>query len=420
MGKRTNSAIRRTLLALSLFALIATGAPARTLTIRGFKAEIVVTPGGVVDVTETISAYFAGQWNGLYRTIPVEYQTAQGLGYSLFITTVSVTDENGSALRYETSRDGGSLKYKIYVPNALDAAKTIVLHYRVSDAIRFFEDHDELYWNITGNLWDEPIEAASGDISLPAGTTGVRSTNFTGSYGSRSQDAKVVTAGTMITIEMQRPLDFHEGLTVVVGWDKGFVRAPTAGEQFWLFMRSNWPLFIPVAAFLVMFWMWWTRGRDPRRNPIAVQYDPPNGMSPVRSGTLVDNSAEMRDVTATLVDLAVHGYIVIEEKQKEHMMGLYSNKDYTFHLKKEMKEWTGLKQHELLLLAAMFDNGARDSVDLSDLQNKFYKNLPGIKDSLLDSLLEKHYYLHRPDRLAAPTWAGASSSGCCSFSQEIG
>jgi uncharacterized membrane protein len=415
MDRRLKSATRRGLLALCIFALAATGAHARTLTIRSFKAEIVVTPEGDVDVTETINAYFAGSWNGLYRTIPIEYQTPQGLGYTLFVTTVSIADENGSALRYETSHVGGLLKYKIYVPNAQDAAKTIVLHYRVSDGLRFFEDHDELYWNITGNQWDVPIQSVSAEISLPSGVTGIRTSNFTGSYGSRSQDASVATVGNMITVKMDRPLDFYEGLTIVVGWDKGFVRPPTASEHVWRFLRSNWPLFIPIAAFFVMFWMWWTRGRDPRRNPIAVQYDPPNGLSPGEIGTLVDNSADMRDVTATLVDLAVRGYIVIEEKQKEHMMGLYSNKEFTFHLKKEAKDWVGLKQHELLLLAALFDDGARDSVDLSELQNKFYKNLPGIKDSLFDSLLERHYYLHRPDKVKGAYIGGGIVTGVLLF-----
>ena len=107
-----------------------------------------------------------------------------------------------------------------------------------------------------------------------------------------------------------------------------------------------------------MFWLWYTRGRDPRVGPIAVQYAPPDGMTPAEAGTLVDDDAGMRDITATIVDLAVRGYIVIEEKEKEHMLGLYSNKEYVFHLKKQLPEWTGLKPHELSLLAGIFANGA--------------------------------------------------------------
>ncbi len=105
----------------------------------------------------------------------------------------------------------------------------------------------------------------------------------------------------------------------------------------------------------------------------------------------------MRDITATLVDLAVRGYIVIEEKQTLHAMGLIHSKDYTFHLQKKSSDWTGLKQHELLLLSGLFRDGAVDAVGLTDLQNHFYKNISGICDCLFDAFLERGYYLHRPD-----------------------
>src|ERR1700676_4247502 len=116
---------------------------------------------------------------------------------------------------------------------------------------------------------------------------------------------------------MMRPLSFHEGLTVVVGWDKGFVSQPSSSDLVQQFLESNWPIFFPVLVFVFMFWLWYTRGRDPRLAPIAVQYEPPEGMTPAEAGTLVDDDAAMRDITATIVDLAVRGYLVIEEKDKE-------------------------------------------------------------------------------------------------------
>ncbi len=126
-----------------------------------------------------------------------------------------------------------------------------------------------------------------------------------------------------------------------------------------------------------MFWLWYTRGRDPRIGPVAVQYAPPDGMTPAEAGTLVDDNVAMRDITATIVDLAVRGYLVIEEKEKSQMMGLISSKEYIFHMKKNPAEWTGLKPHELVLLAGIFSNGALADVELSTLQNQFYKKLPG-------------------------------------------
>jgi hypothetical protein len=99
------------------------------------------------------------------------------------------------------------------------------------------------------------------------------------------------------------------------------------------------------------------------------------------------------------VDLAVRGFLTIEERQTKHLMGLYSNSEYVFHRKKTPAEWKGAKPHELLLLSGIFMNGLADEVALSELQNKFYRNLPGIRDALFDSLVEHGYYQHRPDKV---------------------
>jgi len=386
-------------LALAFSAFCAAAASARTLRIRDFHAELDVLPDSSLDVTETIHAEFNGPWQGIYRTIPVEYLGPAGFNYSLFLTDISATDSDGSTLRIEKQRHGGNLQLKIFVPRADGTSRNISLHYRVRDALRYFEDHDELYWNVTGNGWDVPIESASAHITLPDGVTGLHAANYTGFFGSREQDARVDIIGSNVDVQTQRPLSFREGLTVVAGWDKGFVRQPDGSEKIAQFLESNWPLLFPAGVFVLMFCVWYARGRDPRVGAVAVQYEPPSGLSPGEAGTLVDDQAGLRDITATIVDLAVRGYILIEERENSHLMGLYSSKEYVFHLQKKPAEWQGAKRHELLLLAGIFENGTRDQVALSELQNKFYKNLPGIQSAIFDSLVAHGYFAHRPDRV---------------------
>jgi hypothetical protein len=250
---------------------------------------------------------------------------------------------------------------------------------------------------VTGDEWDVPLENASAQIFLPSGVTGIRTLEFTGASGSRAQNAEATTSDNHVDVAMLQPLSFHQGLTVVVGWDKGFVTEPGTSEKINQFLASNWPIFFPIPVFLFMFWLWNTRGRDPRVGPVAVQYAPPDGMTPAEAGTLVDENAAMRDITATIVDLAVRGYLVIEEKEKSQLMGLVSNKEYIFHLKKNPKEWAGLKSHELVLLAGIFSNGLQTDVNLSSLQNEFYTKLPSIRNSIFDELMQCGYFLHRPD-----------------------
>ena len=403
-------------LALLVVALAAAApASARQLKIEKFSAEIFVQPDSTLDVTETIDVNFIGVWHGMYRTIPVEYVTPQGFNYSLFVKFKGATDAADQPLKVESSRQGHYLKWKIYIDDATDAERTIHLHYQVHNGLKFFEDHDELYWNVTGDEWDVPIGNAIAQVLLPPGVTGIRTNEFTGSYGSRAQNAALEASENTVEVSMQRPLSFHEGLTVVVGWDKGFVKEPGTSDLIDQFLASNWPIFFPIPVFLFMFWLWYTRGRDPRVGPIAVQYAPPDGISPAEAGTLVDETAAMRDITATIVDLAVRGYIVIEEKDKPGMMGLVHNKDYVFHLKKSTKEWAGLKSHELVLLAGIFSNGVLPDVDLSSLQNVFYKYLPNIKNSIFDELMERGYFQHRPDYVRSAFVGGGIAIGALFF-----
>lgn len=387
---------------LLLLLTFTTSATAKQLRIEKFDAEVVVTPDGVIDVTENIQVHFlGGPWHGLYREIPIEYVSPQGLNYSLFLTVKSVTDATGAKLKYEVSRDRQYRKLKIFVSHADDSVQTISIEYTVADALRFSEDYTELYWNITGDYWDISIESASARIVLPVGTANIRAKAYTGGYRSTSQDADVEIAANGVEVRTRHPLAFHEGITVSVAFDKGAVREPTALDQASFFLRSNWPLGLPIGVFFLMFYLWWTRGRDPRLRPIAAQYEPPDQLTPGEAGTLVDNSADMRDITSSIVDLAVRGYMVIEQKQKDHLLGLIHDKDYNFHLKKPASAWSALKPHEQELLNGLFSSGASDTVTLSDLQNRFYKNLPEIKNRIFESLVNHGYYARRPDTVRA-------------------
>ena len=393
---------RHRFLLLALLLLAAASPPsvdARSLIIESFEAGIVVNADGTIGVTEIIRPRFIGSWNGIYRTIPIEYRTPQGLNYTLFLDLQAITDDAGRPLKYEQSRERHYRKFKIWVPGATDATRTVILRYQAQNGLKFFEEHDELYWNVTGDEWQAPIRAASARIELPSGVTGLRAAAFTGVYGSREQAASVETGGSEVTVRMLRRLNFREGLTVAVGWDPGVVRRPGPLARFALFLRSNWMFCIPLAIFVVMLWPWYTRGRDPRRRPISPQYEPPEGLTPAELGTLVDNSPDMRDITATLVDLAVRGYLQIQEHEEKKLLGLRTTREYLFSLGKSVPAWKDLQPHERALLESLFAGGARDSVESTELENTFYARLPGIRDRIFNRLVERRYYTQRPDKV---------------------
>lgn len=374
-------------------------ADARSFVISRFDVVIQVLPSGELLVTETVRPRFEGAWNGIERLIPVEYRTPQGFNYTLVLDQVTATDDQGAPLKLEQKRERHYRNFRIWIPGAENATRTFVLTYRVRNGLKYFEDHDELYWNVTGDEWDVPIEHASAKIVLPASATGVRALAFTGAYGAREHAATVEVTGPTIEMRMMRALGFREGLTAVVGWDKGLVAEPTAADVTGMFLTSNWPLSIPVAVFGIMLRLWYTRGRDPRLRTIAVAYEPPERLTPAEVGTLADDSPDLCDITATLVDLAVRGFLRIKEQSTEHLFGLWSSIEYIFQRTRPPGDWAGLPKHERLLLQALFDHGSAESVPLSSLENKFYKSLDGIREAIFDSLQTRKYYVQRPDRV---------------------
>jgi uncharacterized membrane protein len=369
----------------------------RTLVIQSFEATVNVESDGSILVEETIVPRFTGSWNGIFRTIPIQYRTPQGLNYTLRLDVESVTDGEGRALKYESSRERHYRKLRIWVPGAADATRTVKLRYRVQNGLRFFDEHDELYWNVTGDEWEVPIDSASAHVRLPEAASGVRATAFRGAYGSTEQ-SDVSTAPDGVRVQTSRGLGMREGLTLVVGWNPGVVHRPTAVDKTADVVYSNLPLAVPPLVFFAMFRLWRRRGRDPELAPITTQYEPPAQMTPAELGTLIDGKPDMRDITASIVDLAVRGYLHIAETENERFFGLFSSKEYTFTLKKDRREWAALKKHERDLLAAMFASST-DSVTLSDLKNKFYKNLPGLRDELYGRLVNDGFYTGRPDRV---------------------
>ena len=389
-------------LSAAAFWALPLAAQERSLRIVEFDGAYEVGAGGMLDVTEKITVEFRGEWNGLRRDILLRHNTAQGRAVRLDLDVGEITDTGGRPLRVEEDTENGSRVLRIYVPDNRDATRQVVIRYRVSNAIRFFLEGssvgalDELYWNVTGSNWEWPLARVRARVVLPPGVKPTRVAVYTGAEGSTAADADVDTADNVVTFTTRRELQAYEGMTVGVGWPPGHIAGrPSAADLRTREIVRWWPSFLPFLVFFLSFRAWSQRGRDPKEGAIAVQYEPVDGMSPGEMGTLLDHRAEMRDITATLVDLAVRGYIRIEEKSERKLLGLIKDTEFAFHLRKPKSEWSALALHEARYLDALFESA--ESVQLTDLENKFYKDLPGIRDAIYDRLVERGYYRRRPD-----------------------
>jgi len=391
--------MRRLLLAACL---ILAATPAAAWRIPSYHVDAVVQPDSSVMVTETVVADFTDDpHHGIYRFIPLTNSDRFGNTYRLRLSIESVTDESGANLPTETVYSRTEARTKVGDPDVLvNDRRTYVIRYRVLRGVHFFQDHEEFYWNAIGTEWTTPIEQASCEVRLPSDIPRdqLRTLSYTGAYGSTTNDAVgSIPDRRTARFTMTRPLQVGEGMTVVVGWPKGTVTAPTLGQQLIWFAIDNGYVFLLPIFVLLLFALWTRAGRDPDTGRSeTVLYDPPDELRPAEMGTLIDERVDIRDISSTIVDLASRGYLHIKAIARPGL--LFTDMDYEFTLqrpKEEVEADQNLRYFEHKLIDGMFGEG--QICMMSDLKNKFYVHLPALRDALYHAMVTRRYFTHRPD-----------------------
>ena len=167
----------------------------------------------------------------------------------------------------------------------------------------------------------------------------------------------------------------------------------------------------PIIAFFILLRLWYKRGKDPRgRKTIIPQYDPPDELSPLLVGTLIDEKVDPRDFTAAIVDFAVKGYLTITEKKKTSAR----NHDFQLERKDDFEADENLFEYEKDLLRAIFKG--REKVNLSTLSGKLHKEFKNVSQEVYQTLTERGYFDKRPDKVRKEyfTWGAILSiAGLC-------
>jgi len=389
---------------LAVQSILVSSAFAQFFTIEKFHSDITIQPDASFTVTERVDVNFSQPRHGIYRDIPVRYR--DDLGHTIKTPThvLSVTDESGKKRKAKTSKKGNIVNIRIGDANRyVQGRQVYIITYRVENAVLFFSDHDELYWNVTGNDWKAPIEVASAHVKLavPTQSKHLWAAAYTGPFGSKGSAADYETHTNEVAFVTKNPLNIGEGLTIAFGWDKGLTAVPSAWKKFlWAIdVTENWIFLFPPLALASMFFLWRRRGRDPRvRDSMTVMYEPPTfqnrSLTPAEVGTLMDEKFDPRDITSTIVGLGVKGYLRIEETKKEGL--LFDSTDYYLKKLKDPDAQLGPFEKELMtsLFPAQFPG-----VYVSNLKNRFYTNLGTLKGILYGELIRKKYFLTNPEKV---------------------
>lgn len=366
-------------------------------TIETFHTEITVQKDSSLIIEEKILADFSkAEKHGIYRNIPIKY-TRKGQNYKLRLKVLEITDENKTPWNYKKSYDGGYIILKIGHPDiTYQEPKTFNIKYEVKRAVNFFGDHAEVYFNATGDEWDTVIKKSSAEITIPEGVkeNALKSTCYTGIHGSLEQNCDTEIKNNRFTFNSTEELNPGEGLTIVAGFPKYLVKEPKTAQKIAWFFQDNFIYPIPLIVFVILLIQWYRKGRDPEKKTIIPRWELPINLTASEIGTIVDEKADLKDISAAIIDMAVKGYLKIKEIEEKKLL-LFKETDYEFHKLKEPDD--NLKQHEKEILSAIF--GESEITKLSALKNKFYTHLPNIKEYLYAEVVAQNFFRKSPDKI---------------------
>jgi uncharacterized membrane protein YgcG len=382
--------------------------------IRSFDTELTVEPDSNLLVEERIEVLFSEPRHGIFRTIPVRYSDPKGYAYSLGLRLLSVTDSDGRPHGTQVTNEGRYVKIRIGDPDrTVEGAVTYVIRYRVRDALSRFAEHDEIYWNATGHEWNATIGRSSATVRLPGAppSDALQAAGYTGAFGRTEREVEITYPSPgVVRFVTTRPFDRLEGLTVAVGFPQGLVTFPSAVDRAGRLAADNWILLLPFGWFAFLFRRYRLQGRDPDAGaPVTVMHEPPPGLTPGGIGTLVDERVDAVDITATVVDLAVRRHLTIRTEERDILFGLL-NRPATIFKREPVAGAGALAPHEIKVMNGLFAAG--DEVEASDLANKFYRHIPGIRQSLYDRLVANGYFDASPEKIRQRwIWLGVAAGG---------
>ena len=404
--------------------------------ITAFHSDITIAPNSVLLITEDIRVDFGSlSKHGIFRTIPLRYRFNDKQDRYYLLEVRSVTD-GASPLPHDDSVSSDNEVIKIGDPNRLvSGLQRYVITYTVAGAMNSFSDHDELFWNVDGALWPVTKTAVSATVHPPAGSL-QKVTCYEGPPGSTA-GCNAVNNGTTAEFSSSRPLGPGEEMSVATALKPGAVNVPPPlleprQRQFPQDAFDITPLtlglfvLLTLAGLGLVAWNWWTHGRDrayltqhylastpstttaasaePERtqplfapDTLVVEFGAPQNMRPGQLGLILDESADTKDVTATIVDLAVRGYLTIAEGP--------GNADWTL-TKKDGPDRAALLPYERTLYYGLFTG--RDAVKLSDLKGTFASSLKKAESEIYADAISRRLFTSSPNQARA-AW------GCLGF-----
>ncbi len=363
--------------------------------ILSFDSAITVQADGSMLVTETIQVRAEQDQirRGIYRDFPTDYRDRLGNRVRVDFDLLRVRRDRHTE-SYHTERRGNGVRvYLGHKDRFLSpGVYTYELTYRTNRQLGFFEDHDELYWNVTGNGWVFPIREATASVTLPAGIPkeALQLAAYTGPAGSRGQEfASGIGPEGRVTFRTTGALGPREGLTIVVGWPKGYVTEPTPVDKAVYLVSDNRHVIFALVGLAILFlyylFAWIRVGRDPEEGTIIPLFEPPHNLSPAAMRYIMEMGFDHRAFVSAVINLAVKGYLTITEGSRALGLGK------TYALERTGREPSEvLSKGERKIARKLFPG---NSIKL-ELERENHKRISGAIDALKELLKTEYQKEH--------------------------
>ncbi len=345
--------------------------------IESFRSTIAIREDSSLEVKEKLLVNIEHKSikRGIIRNFPIRYKDKNGRSFDVGFD-VEAVKLDGEDIPYNISYDGAYAYVKIGDPGSMIplGLHTFTIKYTTTRQIGFFENYDELYWNVTGNGWSWPIMTAACSVSLPQKYAGepFRSIEwYVGGYGERGvkEDAKLADRNTVVTTH---PLSPGEGLTVVYTWKKGLISPPPSpfGDE----RRQSWIAFATLALSCAWFAFAVLKRRSGGEPPAVIpRFYPPKDSSPAFVRYIKEMKVDRVSMTANIIGLAVKGALKIEESDEPPSFFGHKHNIFTLVKKNGSVELT---RDEDAMMMRLFP-GDRESVTLEQKNARELSNANG-------------------------------------------
>ena len=259
---------------------------------------------------------------GIFRELPLSYQYKGG-NYHVDFELVSVKRDGVDEPFHTEWKSNGIAIYAgdkdVYLsPGVYEYEITYV----VDHVLGFFDEYDELYWNVNGNGWAFSIDSISATVFYPEGAEYVQDTAYTGAFGEAGAAYRSYEVPGRVHFVGDRMYYAGENMTISLAWTKNHLDYPTGWDNFvyWLKTYALWVVgILGILIGLIYNLIIWNRyGRDPKPGTIIPLYYPPNGFSPAECAYLKNNGRKTKEMFGgNLISLAVKGYVDIDVDEKK-------------------------------------------------------------------------------------------------------